>query len=245
MSDSITIKCSECGHQNEPERVYCHNCGTKLDRSLLPKPEEKKNYETPEQTRRRMKKMMDVRGSWVKRDFKALVKTLIFAAVVAALLLYWLPPESVPAGKDEPGDYALRDSWNAQMESPQATRLEYKEEDVNRYLKTLKAGESFVQFKGAYVKFSPGVATFMVKREMWGLAMWSSVDYRPAMKSGKLAPQVVGVRYGRLGVDPAATFAHELGVGAVLKTLEKDFGKFDRIQKVEVQEGKLTIETRQ
>ena len=36
MSQSSTPKltCGQCGYENEPERVYCHNCGTKLDRSV-------------------------------------------------------------------------------------------------------------------------------------------------------------------------------------------------------------------
>ena len=30
-----TLTCKECQHVNEEARIYCHNCGTKLDRSLL------------------------------------------------------------------------------------------------------------------------------------------------------------------------------------------------------------------
>ena len=27
--------CPECQHENEPERMYCHSCGARLDRSKL------------------------------------------------------------------------------------------------------------------------------------------------------------------------------------------------------------------
>jgi hypothetical protein len=29
------LACTECQHQNEVQRIYCHNCGAKLDRSAL------------------------------------------------------------------------------------------------------------------------------------------------------------------------------------------------------------------
>jgi hypothetical protein len=241
------IKCSECEHENEPERVYCHNCGAKLDRSLLPKPEEKKTFETPEAKRRRVSKMMNPQASWVARDLKAFVKIIIFAAVVAALLLFWLPPEVRPAALDT-ADYMVRDDWSRQNETPTPSTMEYKQDDANRFLKTLKGGESVipgVKFKSAMVKFSPGVVTVFVERDAWGItSLWSSVDYRPVMKDGKLVPQVVGVHYGRLGVHPDATFAHHWGTAAVLKTLERDFGKWERIQAVQVEEGRLIIITK-
>jgi hypothetical protein len=248
MPDPLHIKCADCGHENEPERVYCHNCGAKLDRSLLPKPEDKKNFETPDATRRRVTRMMNPQGSWVKRDFKALVKVLIFAAVVAALFLFWVPPENMPAATEGLGDYILREQWNRQIESPAPSVLEYTEADTNRFLKTLKGGEGVIpgiKFKSAVVKFSPGVVTLFVERDAWGLcSLWSSVDYRPVMKDGKLVPQVIGVHYGRLGIHPSATFAHQWGVEAVLKTLERDFGKWDRIQSVQVEEGRLIVTTK-
>jgi hypothetical protein len=245
MPDSSTLKCSECGHENEPERVYCHNCGAKLDRTLLPKPEEKKNFETPDETRRRVSKMMNPRPNWAARDLKALIKMLILSALVAALVLYWLPPENAPqAGKDkEMGDYMMRDTWSNQMTAAAATSVEYKEEDINRFLKTLKGEEGFVKFKGASVECTPGVLTVLVEREIWGLSMWSSVDYHPTSKDGKFVAEVVGVHYGRLGVDPSLTFAQGWGVDAVTTALAKDF-KPDRVQSVTVEEGKLTIVTK-
>ena len=41
-NDTRRLTCAECKYENEVERVYCHNCGEKLDRSLLPKVDEVK-----------------------------------------------------------------------------------------------------------------------------------------------------------------------------------------------------------
>ena len=44
----IKLVCPECQRQNEPERIYCHDCGARLDRSALAKVAPK--MEAPEQT---------------------------------------------------------------------------------------------------------------------------------------------------------------------------------------------------
>lgn len=248
MADNTTIKCNDCGHDNEAERVYCHNCGSKLDRSLLPKPEEKKHFETPEQTRRRVGNMMNPKGNWVKRDVKALFKTLIFAALVAALVLVFWPPERPDLGKIEP-DYTLRSQWEDQMlTKAQSTVVEYKQEDMNRFLKTLKGGEGAipgVKFKSACVRINDQAITLFVERDAWGFAtLWSSVDYKPVVKDGKLLFEVKGVHFGRLGVHPSATFAHGWGAEAVLKSLQKDFGKTERVQSIQLRNGVVTLTTR-
>ncbi len=51
------LKCPQCEYANEPERVYCHNCGAKLDRSLLPQVKEAKEKQDQERARRRVKKL--------------------------------------------------------------------------------------------------------------------------------------------------------------------------------------------
>ena len=32
---TITLVCPDCQHENEPQRIYCHSCGARLDRSKL------------------------------------------------------------------------------------------------------------------------------------------------------------------------------------------------------------------
>src|ERR1700731_2437313 len=52
-SDSVTAS----PPQNEPERIYCHDCGARLDRSALAKVVSK--VEDPKQTQRRLKQLLD------------------------------------------------------------------------------------------------------------------------------------------------------------------------------------------
>src|SRR3954470_20899329 len=95
-----TLQCKECEYQNEPERVYCHNCGAKLDRSVLPK-EEQIRRESPDKARKRIMKMTNPGASRVRRELGALVKTLIFAALVACLVQALRAPDHLPPAKSD------------------------------------------------------------------------------------------------------------------------------------------------
>ena len=37
MTTTATIICPDCRNENEFERIYCHDCGAKLDRSRVKK----------------------------------------------------------------------------------------------------------------------------------------------------------------------------------------------------------------
>src|SRR5689334_8988364 len=100
---AVTYTCTQCNHVNEAERVYCHNCGVKLDRSLLPEEEAKKEKEeSPQQMRKRVLKMTNpAKGLFTKATFQKLVKTLGGAAIVAALVQAGRPPDNIPAPKKD------------------------------------------------------------------------------------------------------------------------------------------------
>src|SRR3954447_16074507 len=93
---SQTLQCKECQYENEPERVYCHNCGAKLDRSVLPKEEEVRR-ESPERARRRIMRMANPSSNVVKREIGALFKTLFFAVLAACIIQCLRPPDGIPS----------------------------------------------------------------------------------------------------------------------------------------------------
>jgi predicted amidophosphoribosyltransferase len=53
----IKLICPECRRENEPERIYCHDCGARLDRTALAKAAPK--GEDAKETQRRLKSMLD------------------------------------------------------------------------------------------------------------------------------------------------------------------------------------------
>lgn len=239
----ITLKCAACEHENEPERVYCHNCGSKLDRSILPKTDDKK--EPVEEAHRRIKKMMSPRrtGSGYN-DVKIGVQVVIFAVIVAALFLVWQKPEGVPeARKDyiplvDPGEL-----WERLMSAPTANSISLSEEDANIHIRrNLKAGEGAagIKFVRAVVDFQPGMVTVFVERDAWGLPLYSSVSYKPVVTGGKIGGEVLGIRIGKLGIHPAAAdYTADWAVTGIWKAFEKEIKQADRLAEVRVEDGQV------
>ena len=57
----MKLICPECRHENEIERIYCHECGARLDRSKVAKTEAQ--AEDPKETQRRLRALLDARGA--------------------------------------------------------------------------------------------------------------------------------------------------------------------------------------
>ncbi len=53
----MKLICPECRRENEAARIYCHDCGARLDRSSLAK--EKQTEEDPKDTQRRLRGFFD------------------------------------------------------------------------------------------------------------------------------------------------------------------------------------------
>lgn len=246
---TATLKCGSCSHNNEPERVYCHNCGEKLDRSILPKQEETKDKAKADKNAKRVSKMMNPQGLKLKKEAKTLAKVLAFAALIAALALYWLPPDAVPPTKsDVIADRPLNEVWEQMMATKAAVAVGMSAVDVNLYLKSaLKASESTVpgvKFERAFVNFEPGTYTITAQRDAWSLKMYSSVTYRPVVKDGKVSTEVIGAHYGRLGVPPSLHAVVDFAVGAVVKPFAKELKQIDRLANVQVGAGRVVLTTK-
>src|SRR2546423_2302812 len=96
----IQLACPECRRDNEPERIYCHDCGARLDRSALAGRRTGK-METAEELHKR------VRGMFSQRRVKAQLlvfksaKLILIALAAAALLVILVAPEVPPAVESE------------------------------------------------------------------------------------------------------------------------------------------------
>jgi len=244
-SNTPTLKCSSCEHENEPERVYCHNCGSKLDRSLLPKVEASKS-ETADETHQRVQRMMKPKRAGGFSDMKVGIQMVIFAILVAAIFLFWLKPEGVPDSSKghipvaDPGDL-----WTRLMEVKTANSFTSTEEDINAHLaRTLKAGESSmgIKFVRAAADFKPGIVTVFVERSVFGISSYSSVVYKITNRDGKVGAELIGLHLGRLGIHPSIAGPLEnWAVTGLWKTLEKEIKQADRLAEMRVLDGRVTF----
>jgi hypothetical protein len=85
------LRCASCGHDNDPTRVYCHNCGTKLDRAAVVATPPT-GFTHPTDVLKKGRRPTAGRGGLVG----ALAKLVILAALAAAVVLALLPPPDVP-----------------------------------------------------------------------------------------------------------------------------------------------------
>src|SRR6476661_7834281 len=128
----IKLLCPECRRENEAERIYCHDCGARLDRTALAKVAPK--GEDVKETQRRLRTMLDPQRAKMRLLFFKTSKMILGALATAAIIQMILPPD-VPA-RPKTGDFPPQinlDLENAVL-NHNATPLQYTETQVNAYL---------------------------------------------------------------------------------------------------------------
>jgi len=247
-SDTRKLVCAACKYENEIERVYCHNCGEKLDRSLLPKVDELKAGDDQAKNQKQIKKMMTPnRGSWL-RSVRTFASVVLLGAVVAAGFLALQTPENPPPAKmDRMPENEARDVWFKMMETKPAVTVSFKEYDINYYLgRAVKATEGLlgIKFERAFVNFHPGTVTVTAQRDAWGLPLYSSIKFKPVLENGKWNSQVAGVYFGKLGVHPSLGKLAPLTLDALAKVFEKEIKQSGRLASITPGEGQVTLVTK-
>src|SRR4249919_1043418 len=87
----IKLVCPECQRENEPERIYCHDCGARLDRSSLAKVAPKK--EDARAPQRRLRSILDPGRAKRRRTCGRISKLILGACALAVLIQMLLPPD--------------------------------------------------------------------------------------------------------------------------------------------------------
>ncbi len=245
-----SLTCPQCGYVNEAERVYCHNCGAKLDRSLLPVEDDSKAKESIEKTRKRVKKMTNPGESVVVREAKALANTLLWAAIVALLLLLVRPPDDVPPKDAEPGARILSSEIQTALESGQAQRLIFTEDEVNAHLRSAvhaKAGGGSlpgVSFERAYARLKPGICHIGIEQSIWGFSLYSGIDYKLAVKGGVFTATQTGGNFGRVAIHPALMGLADFAFKKLWVALKREHEQMQKLQAVAIDTGRIMLVTK-
>ena len=201
----ITLICPECRRENEPERIYCHDCGARLDRTALAKSAPK--GEDAKETQRRLLTMLDPQRAKMRHLFFKTSKMILGAFALAAVIQMILPPDVPPRLKT--GDFPPQinlDLENAAL-NHSATPMQYTETQVNAYLgsalKSKQAALSQVlQFERATVKFDETVCSITVERSLFGFSVFTTTSSKVTLQNGTLTAANNGGRIGRLPIHP-------------------------------------------
>src|SRR2546430_9064174 len=194
--------CTECRHENELERIYCHNCGERLDRSAVAA---QKKAHDPQEAHRRLRKMLEG-PSKTRQNFFAVSKLALAAAIAAVLVQIALPPELPAPTKTAPQqiDLDLENLASHQKPGP----LEYSQDQINAYLVYRLAGKKKVlekpllAFVRATASFREAECSIAMERSLFGYSLFSRTSYRIEAADGKITASNTGGWVGRLPIHP-------------------------------------------
>jgi hypothetical protein len=201
----IKLICPECRRENEAERIYCHDCGARLDRTALAKAPPK--GEDAKETQRRLRTMLDPQRAKMRLIFFKISKLILGAAAAAAIIQMILPPDMPPRAKT--GEFPPQinlDLENAAINHNPAP-LPYTEAQVNAYLgSALKSKQAalsnILQFERATVIFDEGICRITAERSLFGFSFFTTTLAKVALKDGTLNASNLGGSIGRLPIHP-------------------------------------------
>jgi hypothetical protein len=205
----VQLTCPECQRENEAERIYCHDCGARLDRSALANRKTAK-METAEELHKRMRGMFSHRRIKAQLAFFKTVKIILAALAAAALVVILIPPDVPPAVKTETLPPQINLSLETLTESRQPQTMQFSEGDVNAYLanamkhKKEKLEHPLLDFERAILEFTEGNCRVTMERSIFGYSIFTSGNYDVQVKDGKITATPKSAAIGRMPIHPSA-----------------------------------------
>ncbi len=244
----IKLICPECRRENEPERIYCHDCGARLDRSALAKVVPK--GEEPEDTQRRLRSMLDPQRVKIRMMFFKVSKLILGSCALAALVQMLLPPDVPPRVKsvDFPPQINL-ELENASM-NHSVTPLRYTEAQVNAYLgNALKSKQTalskLLQFERAIVNFDEGVCRITAERSLYGYSIFTATSSKVTLQDGKVVASNNGGSIGRLPIHPALMKYGDLVFSDLWTALEREKKSISKMGAIEFHPQAVVLSPKQ
>src|SRR3954466_8831341 len=198
------LVCSECRHENEPERIYCHECGSRLARSAI-----RIQKEPIQDTHKRVRRMFNPQRAKLRALATEGVKLILGAGFIALVIVMFLSPELPAPVKGATLVSLIRFDLESMVNKHQPPRREFTEEQANTFLasalktKHARVDKPYLSFKRAVLTFQEQSCAVTVERAVgryW--SVYTSCTYVPQLKAGNLSAQIIAARIGRLPVHP-------------------------------------------
>jgi hypothetical protein len=201
----IKLVCPECQRENEPERIYCHDCGARLDRSALAKVAPK--VEDAKETHRRLKQLLDPGRLRLRLMFFKVSKLMLGACALAVLIQMLLPPIDLPERVKNVELQQINLDLETATTSHNAAPLQYTQEQVNAYLVNVARSKQaalnkYVQFERALVNFDEGSCRITAERSLLGFSVFPAISYNVTLQNGTLTVLNNGGKIGRMPIHP-------------------------------------------
>lgn len=233
-------KCTACGHENDLTRVFCQNCGTRLERDAgvsVPQVSEPGTppplVETANRPAFRKKapqsslnqpKQKSLAGMFVKK----VISTAILGAILAVIVLIARPPVTIPAPSpvNEMAANNLLQFVEDYSESPYLRELVLTEQQINGYLASkVKVAASTAgalykpEFKRAFVVINQGSLRVFIEQSLAGYSLYEYMDVVPKVSKTGLTYETTGAGIGRFPMPEQGIFLLEDGFSALFGAL--------------------------
>jgi hypothetical protein len=222
----IKLVCPECRRDNEPERIYCHDCGARLDRSALAKVAPK--GEDVKETHRRLRSMLDPQRAKIRLMFFKISKLVLGACALAAVIQMLLPADVPARVKSAELPPQISFDLETATQSHGAAPLSYTDAQVNAYLggalKNKQAALSkLMQFERALVNFEENKCRITVERSLFGWSFYTATSQVAILQGGNITSVSNGGAIGRMPIHPALMkLVEPFLFGDLLTALERE-----------------------
>jgi hypothetical protein len=243
----VRFVCPECRRENEPERIYCHDCGTRLDHSHLG-PSQAESVETSAEVHKRVTGMFAQRGARTRVFLFKCVKLIVAAGAVAAIVLIFLPPPALPPmTKSEvlPPQINLDLEGMTQFHRP--PELHYSEAEVNSYLayvlgkKKEMLDHLTLDFERAVLTLHPSRCEMTIGRSLFGFSIYTAGMFSVQLESGKLTVVPLSGAIGHLPIHPALMRYTSFFFGDVARALDRERKLLGHVGSMELREKEIVI----
>lgn len=241
------LACPECGHDNEPERVYCHSCGARLERSGVAIG--KSREETFHETRRRVRSIFDPTGVKIRFWFFRTAKLILAACAAAAVIEMISPPDVPPPVKSS----LLLSPIALELENAvtyhRPAQLQYSEDQVNAHLayalknKRAALDKPLLEFKRAIVRLEEGRLKLTTERSLFGVSLYSSVSYLVTLREGHTTATPNAGSIGRVPIHPQLMRLVDGIFADVWAALDRERKLVARMASIEVHSKRVVLNT--
>jgi hypothetical protein len=246
----VQLTCPECRRDNEAERIYCHDCGARLDRSALAGRMSGKK-ETSEELHKRMQGMFSQRRVRARLIFVKIAKLVLIACATAAAVVILIPPDLPPPVKSEGFPAQINLSLETLTESRQPQSMQFSEESVNAYLanalkrKKEKLNHPLIDFERAIVAFTEGNCRVTIERSIFGYSIFTSGDYAVQIEGGKVTASPRSGAIGRMPINPSVMpYAGFLFSDAVA-AMDREHKLLNKLGSIQLHEKEIVVASAQ
>lgn len=226
------LHCASCGYENDPTRVYCHSCGTKLERvaSASPPPT---GFTHPTDVLKMKKPRAPL--AWA-RYFGAFAKLAVLAGLAVAVVLALLPPRDIPppVAADEGLSARLTGLLDDASSSSEPRAFALPAADINRWLVSgvaLQSVDAPLKLRPQRLYAVPGRGDLRVGLELalpGAGRVFLEGDYAPVRKPGGYTLEPRRYSIGRLQLPVLLGWPVQKQMDGLAEALATPLGQFAR-----------------